>query len=206
MKNILVICSFFLLPCCLSAQYSFALGVGSNWSTLVAPQSEVNFAYKEGFYLAFTPHFQLYKTWRLLPSIQFSTEGYQSSTFHFSQRTSFSYLRFSPQVEYAPRQYVGLRFGPNIGFKTSDSDSFSNTSSVLNRFRPIHDALDDIDFGLALGARFYMHQFFINFNYYQGLYHKETIAIFNNNFVNPINGISRNSSFQIGIGYVFQKK
>jgi hypothetical protein len=177
MKNVKKIIATILFLTLFSSVYSqdkpTKFGVKAGFNASTV-YGDIEYGSQQGFYAGGLVDFTISKKIHLQPELIYSLEGYKD--------VSIGYLRLPVMGKYYTSDKFNIQAGASLGVKT-------------NADKVVDDSLKPIDFSLAIGAAYELPKgLFFQFRYNVGI-----------NNINDTKGGSefRNSTAQIGIGYMF---
>lgn len=198
---LLLICSMSTIQ----AQFSLGLDVGLNYNH--AKFSGINdfdtnvFDTKAhlAYYLGLRPTYALSSKVNIGLGLQYSVKGYESQSGLYAPKVRNYYLDMLPQVEFRPINLFSLVGGVNIGYLAETSAKIDEKWDK-NYF--LFDAYKKVDFGLLLGLKMYLKQFYVTAHYNHGVVdiNEITFTDANGEDIGTSNQFNRN--LQIGIGYM----
>jgi len=193
-----------------TAQLSLSLEAGVNRTnitlSLAEPQPNnlvLNREPNQGFYIAAIPRLAVGDRFSINTEVQYSMENFKWVSYKYRLQN----IRLIPEVEYKVLKSLGIYAGANIGLKVSEAYKRPTEEEWRdNSGDETVGSIKDVDYGVSGGLRYYfLKRFNLTFKYYHGL------ANISNSFFTDDNGQileseEYNRTFQLGVGYNFNKK
>ncbi len=195
----------------LTAQLSLSLEAGVNRTNitleLIEPEIDDLIFDREanqGFFISAIPRLAVNERLSINTEAQYSMESYNWG----DTQIRLHNIRLIPELEYSILKSLGIYAGANIGLKVTESykqtadEEWISRSEIDTNTRGV---VKDIDFGLSGGLRYYfLEQFNLTFKYSHGLTNISNILFTDLNGV-AFEGKEYNRTFQLGLGYTFNK-
>lgn len=155
---------------------SFGIKGGYNYATLSGDQaqnSEVKG--KSGFYVGGFAEFEIGDIFAIQPEILYSQQGAKWETKGlisgktYSAKLNMDYVNIPVLAKIKFGDVFSLQGGPQFGFLVNKPSVEVDTPILAGSTSIDKDAYATFDFGVAVGASFYIKKFFIDLRYTHGL-------------------------------------
>jgi hypothetical protein len=190
---------FFCIPllcmCTMVANAQIQVGVKAGLNvadinaTGLAPNSYITYSPKINFNAGFLISIPLFKSFLLQPEISYSGQGASTVLAGESLTTSYNYLNFPVLFKYQQSSGFFAETGPQLGvlLGANEKGGYQGTEDLTNEIQPV-----DFSWAFGIGCKFKKPDIGFDVRYNLGL--------------TNVNGVSKNSVFQIGLFYMFRNQ
>jgi hypothetical protein len=198
MKKLLCIPLLCICTMVASAQVQVGAKAGLNVADInatgLAPNSYITYSTKINFNAGFLVTIPLFKSFLLQPEISYSGQGASTVLSGESLTTSYNYLNFPVLFKYQQSSGFFAETGPQIGFLlgANEKGGYQGTVDLTNEIQPI-----DFSWAFGIGCKFKKPDIGFDVRYNLGLTNTEEGGTY-------VNGVAKNSVFQIGLFYMFR--
>jgi Outer membrane protein beta-barrel domain len=198
MKKFLCIPLLCMCTMVASAQVQVGVKAGLNVADINATgltyNSYITYSSKINFNAGFLVTIPLFKSFLLQPEILYSGQGANTLLLATSLITSYDYLNFPVLFKYQQSSGFFAETGPQIGFLLDafEKGGYQGTVDLTNEVQPI-----DFSWAFGIGCKFKKPGIGFDLRYNLGLTNTEEGGT-------HLNGVSKNSVFQIGLFYMFR--
>ncbi len=198
MKKFLCIPLLCMCTMVASAQVQVGVKAGLNVADInatgLASNSYITYSSKINFNAGFLVTIPLFKSFLLQPEISYSGQGASTLLLAESLTTSYNYLNFPVLFKYQQSSGFFAETGPQIGIllDASEKGGFQGTVDLTNGIQPI-----DFSWAFGIGCKFKKPDIGFDVRYNLGLTNIEEGGTY-------VNGVAKNSVFQIGLFYMFR--
>ncbi len=198
MRKILVLLFTFLLSLTINAQ-DVLLGVkgGLNLSQITSQKRDTRFAYHYGIMAEFRVENERFT---FQPEILYSAQGYtsRSRAIHQTYTEKYDYIAIPVMFKYYLSDELNLQVGPQFSFNVKSERGYENNNGSSSQ-EIDKRALKTFDFGIGAGVGY---KFTNNLNL-SIRYNLGATDIYRFSPQSQIQSQTRNSVFQVSIGYYF---